>query len=98
MAVSGVSLAESRRGVAPVLGERLPFSRRHPVLWRLWRRKLGLVGLGVVVLVALAAIFAPWVAPHDPLAQELKKRFAGPGTSGYLLGADAFGRDILSRL
>lgn len=78
--------------------QELPFSRRHPVLWRLWRRKLGLVGLAVVVLVALAAVFAPWIAPHDPLAQELRQRFAGPGTPGYVLGADAFGRDILSRL
>jgi peptide/nickel transport system permease protein len=78
--------------------DQLPFSRRHPLLWRLWRRKLGLVGLGIVVLVALAAIFAPWIAPKDPLAQALTERFAPPGTDGYLLGADAFGRDILSRL
>jgi peptide/nickel transport system permease protein len=98
MVVSGASLAGSRRGDVPALAERLPFSRRHPVVWRLWRRKLGLVGLGIVVVVALAAVFAPWVAPHDPLAQELKRRFAGPGSEGYLLGADAFGRDILSRL
>jgi peptide/nickel transport system permease protein len=97
MAVSrAATLADNR--AAPALGERLPFSRRHRVLWRLWRRKLGLVGLGVVLVVLLAAIFAPWVAPHDPLAQELRQRFAGPGTTGYPLGADAFGRDILSRL
>ncbi|MEA2512894.1 MAG: peptide/nickel transport system permease protein [Thermomicrobiales bacterium] len=98
MVVSEVSLGESRGVTAQPFVEQLPFSRRHPVLWRLWRRKLGLVGLGVVVAVALAAIFAPWLAPHDPMAQELKQRFAGPGTEGYLLGADAFGRDILSRL
>ncbi|MEA2528130.1 MAG: peptide/nickel transport system permease protein, partial [Thermomicrobiales bacterium] len=98
MVVSEVSLGESRGVTAQPFVEQQPFSRRHPVLWRLWRRKLGLVGLGVVVAVALAAIFAPWLAPHDPMAQELKQRFAGPGTEGYLLGADAFGRDILSRL
>ncbi len=82
----------------PALREQLPFSRQHPVLWRLWRRKLGLVGLGIVLLITLAAIFAPIVAPHDPLQQSLTKRFASPGSPGYLLGADAFGRDILSRL
>ncbi len=92
-----VSRAEARGGPLPAAQE-LPFSRRHPVLWRRWRRKLGLVGLAVVLLVALAAVFAPWIAPHDPLAQELRQRFAEPGTPGYLLGADAFGRDILSRL
>ncbi len=98
MAVSRAApRAEARGGPLPAAQE-LPFSRRHPVLWRLWRRKLGLVGLAVVLLVALAAVFAPWIAPHDPLAQELRQRFAEPGTPGYLLGADAFGRDILSRL
>jgi peptide/nickel transport system permease protein len=98
MAVSEASrLAEARAAVQPFV-EHLPFSRRHPVMWRLWRRKLGLVGLAIVVVVALAAIFAPLVAPHDPIAQDLKKRFAGPGTAGFLLGSDAFGRDIFSRL
>ena len=98
MAVSTTApLTGARDEVLPVPGQ-LPFSRRHPVLWRLWRRKLGLVGLGVVVLVALAAVFAPLIAPHDPLGQALTQRFAKPGTPGYLLGADAFGRDILSRL
>ncbi len=98
MAVSRAApRAEVRGGPLPAAQE-LPFSRRHPVLWRLWRRKLGLVGLAVVLLVALAAVVAPWIAPHDPLAQELRQRFAEPGTPGYLLGADAFGRDILSRL
>lgn len=39
--------------------KQLPFSLQHPVLWRLWWRKLGLVGLGIVLLMTLAAIFAP---------------------------------------
>ncbi len=90
------TFAETRDAAA--LREHIPFSRQHPVLWRLWRRKLGLVGLAIVVLVTLAAVFAPVIAPHDPLQQSLTNRFAGPGSSGYLLGADAFGRDILSRL
>jgi peptide/nickel transport system permease protein len=74
------------------------FHRLHPVLFRLWRRKLGLVGLAVVVIVTLAAILAPLVAPHDPLVQDLTNRFAKPRSEGYPLGADAFGRDIVSRL
>lgn len=87
----------SARTRLPAAGN-LPFGRRHPVLWRLWRRKLGLVGLGIVLVVTLAAALAPWLAPRDPLAQALTQRFALPGTDGYPLGADAFGRDILSRL
>lgn len=98
MAVSGASAVGEARSATRLLAEQLPFSRRHPVLWRLWRRKLGLVGLLIVVTVAVAAVIAPWIAPHDPMEQELRARFAGPGSSGYLLGADAFGRDILSRL
>ena len=89
-------IASPRTGLPAA--EQLPFGRRHPVLWRLWRRKLGLIGLGIVLAVTLAAALAPWLAPKDPLAQALTQRFALPGTDGYPLGADAFGRDILSRL
>jgi peptide/nickel transport system permease protein len=98
MAVSTTNALRRTTETALRDAELLPFHRRHPVLWRLWRRKLGLVGLAIVVLVTLAAIFAPLVAPHDPLEQALKQRFVTPGTDGYLLGADAYGRDILSRL
>src|SRR3979411_2075999 len=48
-------------------------------------------------LVILSAIFAPWLAPHDPLllapAQRLK-----PASAEFLLGTDAYGRDVLSRI
>lgn len=58
-----------------------------------------------IVLTALivVAIFAPLVAPHDPLRSNLRERNAPPawyekGTSKHLLGADTIGRDLLSRL
>lgn len=54
--------------------------------------------LGYVVLLALLAATAPLVAPADPLVQNLSTRFAPPGTDGYLLGSDDFGRDVLSRI
>jgi peptide/nickel transport system permease protein len=59
-------------------------------------------GLLLVVLVVVG-IFAPWISPHDPLAQDLSKRLAPPlwypeGSSDYLLGADHVGRDLLSRV
>jgi peptide/nickel transport system permease protein len=59
---------------------------------------MGLVGAAIVLIVSLGAVLAPLLAPRDPLAQNLLARFAGIGDKGYLLGADAFGRDILSRL
>lgn len=55
------------------------------------------VGGLILILLALVAIFADLVAPHDPLDQDLLNRFA-PRSSTYLLGTDSFGRDILSRL
>ncbi len=67
-----------------------------------WRRyasdRLAVVGLALLVVVALAAIFAPWVAPFDPNYQYEGLRRVGPGIEGHLLGTDEVGRDILSRL
>lgn len=52
----------------------------------------------VVIFAVLVAIFAPLLAPHDPTAQALADRLSPPGTPGYLLGTDAIGRDVLSRI
>ena len=52
-------------------------------------------------LVVLAAIFAPWIAPFDPYANNMRLRFCPPGASAarrFLLGADNQGRDMLSRI
>ncbi len=55
--------------------------------------------LGALVLVGIIiAATAPVIAPHDPLRQNLADRFVGPGEAGYILGTDALGRDIFSRL
>ncbi|MDT0681154.1 ABC transporter permease [Roseicyclus sp. F158] len=58
---------------------------------------------GWLVLLALAAIFAPLIAPHDPLAQDLFLEKLPPfwmegAEPGYYLGTDSLGRDVLSRL
>jgi peptide/nickel transport system permease protein len=50
-----------------------------------------------LLLLVLVAVFAPQLAPYDPYQQHLPDRRAGPGGE-YLLGADEFGRDILSRI
>ncbi len=65
--------------------------------WRLW---LSAAWLGLLVL---AALLAPWIAPHDPLAQDLFLGRLPPfwlaGTEpGYWLGTDSLGRDVLSRI
>jgi peptide/nickel transport system permease protein len=54
-------------------------------------------GVAIVVLLVLAAIFAPYLATHPPAKQSIMDQLAPPG-GAYLLGADQFGRDIWSRL
>ncbi len=66
-------------------------------LARLLRRKGAMVGLGVVVFFIAAAILAPYVAPHDPLATSwgaIRK----PPSELYPFGTDEIGRDVLSRV
>jgi peptide/nickel transport system permease protein len=65
-------------------------------------RRLILSGAWLAI-VLIAAVFAPFLAPHDPLAQDLLlgrlPPFWLPGAEpGYLLGTDGLGRDVLSRL
>ena len=66
--------------------------------WRRFRRnRLALIGLVIVGLLLVAAAGAPWLAPSDPARQSLIEKRARPGGK-FLLGADEFGRDILSRV
>jgi len=72
-------------------------------LKELWRDKAGFTGFAFLVLLGLAALFAPLLAPHDPAAQSVLARLKPPiwmegSVSGHLLGTDMLGRDILSRL
>jgi peptide/nickel transport system permease protein len=59
--------------------------------------KTSWVGFGLFLIVALAALFAPLLAPYDPLEQDILAKLQPP-TAAHLLGTDSFGRDILSRL
>ena len=61
------------------------------------------VGAAIVITIVGLALLAPWISPHDPLAQVLTDRLKPPawlpgGSSTYLLGTDANGRDLLSRI
>ena len=71
------------------------------------RRSLGhrglVIGSVILALIVLAALFAPWLSPHDPYAQEVTQRLIPPawyakGSWEHLLGTDKLGRDYLSRL
>ena len=59
-------------------------------------------GLVVFAALLLVAVFAPWLAPHDPTEQDLLNTLAAPvwkgGQRAFLFGTDSLGRDILSRV
>ena len=64
----------------------------------LWRRHVGLsVGVGVLLLVLLAAALAPVLATHDPIANSLRERLKAP-SAVHFFGTDDFGRDVWSRV
>lgn len=57
----------------------------------------------IILLLLICAVFSPWIAPHDPTAQSLSDALKPPvwesgGSWSYVLGTDALGRDVLSRI
>jgi ABC-type dipeptide/oligopeptide/nickel transport system permease subunit len=57
----------------------------------------------IILLLLVCAIFSPWIAPHDPIKQDLANSLKPPcwqqgGSPNYILGTDNLGRDILSRI
>jgi peptide/nickel transport system permease protein len=65
---------------------------------RLLRDRTTMAVALVMVLIVALAVFAPWVATHDPLQGSVLRRLKPVGTPGYFLGTDETGRDIWSRL
>jgi dipeptide transport system permease protein len=66
--------------------------------YQLTKNYAAMAGLIVIAFFALIAIFAPLVAPADPLEQTISARMTAPFTDGYILGTDDLGRDLLSRI
>jgi len=64
---------------------------------RLLRKPPAAIGAALTVLTVLAAVFAPYLTPYDPIALDVINRLQGP-SSEHWLGTDELGRDILTRL
>jgi peptide/nickel transport system permease protein len=82
-----------------VIAQSVPARRRLPA----FRHLATLLGALIVATALLVAIFAPYLTPHDPFAQDLNMRLIPPvwmdgSQPAHLLGTDQIGRDYLSRL
>lgn len=88
--------SQTTAATAPVVASATPSRFRNS--WRLFKRnQLAVVGAVIVVILILLAIFGSWIAPYDPIDQDLPKQLQGP-SAAHWLGTDDFGRDILSRI
>lgn len=92
----------SMNTVNPLVADTPASKEWQRVLRRFVRNPGALMG-GVLVLIAvLSALASPWLAPFDPNAGSLTERLAAPSfageATGHILGADAVGRDLLSRI
>ena len=76
--------------------------RARSTLYFIWRGirndPYGMAGALIILVLVICALFAPYIAPYDPLEADPRLRLRGPGTEGHILGLDQQGRDILSRL
>lgn len=78
-------------------------SRFGQFLYRLWQAPIVAVALLFLMAVLIAALIAPWIAPHDPTLIDVVTRLKPPvwakgGSAEHILGTDSLGRDILSRV
>lgn len=75
--------------------------KKHSQASEVWRRlrknKLAMAGLVIIIILVLAAIFAPYITPYDYQQQNIRDAFYYP-CAKYLLGTDNYGRDILTRV
>ncbi|MDM5229997.1 ABC transporter permease [Lysinibacillus pakistanensis] len=72
--------------------------KQNTLLRKLLKNKLATIGLIIVTLMTIVAIFAPLIATHPPNEMTVGKSFLPMNTDGHLLGTDNYGRDLFSRL
>lgn len=99
----GVPVFMDDQPAAPPPLDSLPGSRAKLLRQKAFSHPGFLAGGGVLLLVFLLGLLAPWLSPHDPYYQDLSTRLADPvwsaqGSWEHVLGTDALGRDLLSRL
>lgn len=91
------AMAEIDRKKAKLKGRVIKSSPGREAWKRLKRNKLALVGLGILILLVIIAVFAPFIAPEGIDNQVLTRRLQEPSPQ-HIMGTDMFGRDIFSRI
>jgi ABC-type dipeptide/oligopeptide/nickel transport system permease subunit len=94
-------MVEHAATARPVVVPIAPLPRTHTghaVLAYLRTNPLVVAALIVLTVILIAASAAAWLAPFDPYEMKPIDRLKPPGSPGYLLGTDSFGRDLLSRV
>ncbi len=70
----------------------------YRVSWQILKKnKLAMVCLVIIILIVLAAIFAPFLTPYDPNINDMPNRFLAP-CADHIMGTDEYGRDIFTRI
>ncbi|MFA5809112.1 MAG: ABC transporter permease [Thermoleophilia bacterium] len=92
-----VSIELSRRWDSYKRKSHLRIKKIAQIIHVIRREPRGLIGVSIIAIILMCALFSPWIAPFDPNEQDIANRFAGPSPE-HLLGTDYVGRDILSRL
>jgi peptide/nickel transport system permease protein len=108
MVMNNSNLHENNRDGGPPLDEELedllPVRGFWAIFWlRLRKDRVALAGAAIILALIAMAVAAPYLAPHNPNARfynaiSVDGAPLPPGTNGYVLGTDANGRDLLSRL
>jgi ABC-type dipeptide/oligopeptide/nickel transport system permease subunit len=72
------------------------------LLYEYWiqfkKNKASIIGMVIIIIFIIIAIFANVLATHDPLKTNIDNRLTPPGEKGYILGSDDLGRDVYSRI
>jgi len=89
--------------IAPAPAFAPPAAAPRRGYWRgaarqLARNPVAVISASLLLLIVLAAVFAPWLAPADPYKASMIRRLLPIGSAGHLLGSDELGRDMLTRL
>ena len=88
---------DSPSQAVPALAPGLSHAPGQRLINRFRHNRVAMIGLLIVIVMTLAAVFGPLIAPHNPDEQFRGHRLESPG-QGFLLGTDNLGRDLLSRL